>query len=191
MHQSKSPGPDGLNPAFFQSFWNIIGVDVYKFCQNFMSTGELSMEVNKTTVCLIPKVKQPRIMTELRPISLCNVLVRVLSKVLANRLKPCLRSLISDKQGAFVDGRLLNDNALIAFEVNHCMKRRTQGKSGVAGVKIDISKAYDRLEWAFIRSMMDKFGFHAVWIDRVMKLVQTESYESWHNRVLAHIWDYL
>lgn len=139
------------------------------------------MVVNKTTVCLISKVKHPQSMTELRPISLCNVLVKILSKVLSNRLKPCLKSLISDRQSAFVEGRLLTDNALITFEVNHFMKRRTQGKSGVAGLKIDISKAYDRLEWAFIRSMMDKFGFHAIWVDRVMKLVQTVSYNFVHN----------
>lgn len=181
MHPDKSPGPDGLNPSFFQSFWSIIGMDVFKFCQDFMNTGELPREVNQTTVCLIPKVKQPQSMTELRPISLCNVLVRILSKVLSNRLKPCLNLLISDKQSAFVEGRLLTDNALIAFEINHFMKRRKQGKSGVAGLNVDISKAYDRLEWSFIRNMMDKFGFHVTWVERVMKLVQTVSYNFVHN----------
>lgn len=132
-------------------------------------------------MCLIPKVKTPQLMTELRPISLCNVLVRVLSKVLANRLKPCLTSLISDKQSAFVEGRLLTDNALIAFEINHFMKRHTQGKSGIAGLKIDISKAYDRLEWGFIRNMMEKFGFNTTWINRVMGLIQSVSYSFLHS----------
>ncbi|XP_074378170.1 uncharacterized protein LOC141719694 [Apium graveolens] len=86
-------------------------------------------------------------------------------KVLETRLKPCIRSLISDRQSVFVNGRLLTDNALIAFEVNHFMKRRKQGKSG-SRLKIDISKAYDRPKWAFIRSMMDKFGLHTIWVDR-------------------------
>lgn len=85
-------------------------------------------------------------MTELRPISLCNVLLRILSKVMENRLKPCLKDVISDKQSAFIEGRLLTDNALIAFEINHYMKRKTRGKNGVVGLKIDISKAFDRLE---------------------------------------------
>lgn len=128
----------------------MVGPDVVKFCQRFMETGELPNGVNGTIVCLIPKFKIPQTMAKLRPILLCNVLMRILSKVLSNRLKPCLGSLISDKQSAFVEGRLLSDNALIAFEVNHYMRRRTQGKSGVAGLKIDISKAYDRLEWGFI-----------------------------------------
>lgn len=94
MHPEKSPGPDGLNPAFFQTFWNIVGHDVVKVCQRFMSTGELPVGLNHTLVCLIPKVKQPQSMGELRPISLCNVVVRILSKVLANRLKPCLGTLV-------------------------------------------------------------------------------------------------
>lgn len=85
-------------------------------------------------------------MTDLRPISLCNVLVRILSKVLANRPKPCLNLLILDKQSAFIEGTLLNDNDQIAFEVNHYMRRLSRGNKGIICFKIDISKAYDRLE---------------------------------------------
>ena len=181
MHPDKSPGPDGLNPGFFQSFWNLLGGDVVKFCQEFMNTGELPVGVNQTVVCLIPKVKVPQAMTELRPISLCNVLIRIFSKVLSNRLKACLRSLISDRQSAFLEGRLLTDNAIIAFEVNHYMKRHTQGKSGITGLKIDISKAYDGLEWGFIRNMMGRFGFNETWIDKIMGLVQSVTYSFLQN----------
>lgn len=117
MHPEKSPGVDGMNPAFFQTYWTIVGLDVTLFCQNFFSTGVLMDDVNRTLVCLLPKVKEPNRMTNLRPISLCNVLMRILMKVMANRLWECLPGLISDKQGAFVEGRLLTDNALIAFEL--------------------------------------------------------------------------
>lgn len=96
-------------------------------------------------------------------------------------MKLCLTSLVSDKQSAFIEGRSLTDNAFIAFEINHYMKRHTQGKLGIAGLKIDISKAYDRLEWGFIRSMMEKFGFNMTWINRVMKLVQSVSYTFLQN----------
>lgn len=125
MHPEKAPGYDGLNPAFYQAFWSVIEKDVVRFCQDFFDTGELASEFNRTMVCLIPKVKQPEHMSDLRLISLCTVLVRVLSKVLANRLKTCLPNLISVNQSAFVEGRLLTDNALIAFEINHYIKRRT------------------------------------------------------------------
>lgn len=181
MHPSKSPGPDGLNPAFYQTYWSIVGTDVFNFCKDFMLTGELPPGVNNTLVCLIPKIKQPQYMTQLRPISLCNVLMRILSKVLTNRLKPCLHSIISDKQSAFVEGRLLTDNAIIAYEVNHYIRRKTQGKYGVAGLKIDVSKAFDRLEWGFIENMLVKFGFQPLWINRIMACVTTVSYSFLHN----------
>lgn len=153
MHAEKAPGYDGLNPAFYQTYWSVVEEDVVGFCKHFFATGELQPEFNRTLVCLILKVKKPKQMSELRPISLCNVLFRILSKVLANRVKTCLPRLISANQSAFIEGRLLTDNALIAFEVNHYIKCRTHGRNGVAGLKIDISKAYDRLEWNFIEGI--------------------------------------
>lgn len=120
--------------------------DVTRFCSSFFETGELPGGINRTLVCLIPKVRKPKHMLDLRPILLCNVLMRILSKVMKNRLKPCLQSIIFESQSALIEGRLLTDNSLIAFEINHYIRRKTQGKSGVAGLKIDVSKAYDRLE---------------------------------------------
>lgn len=92
------------------------------FCRNFMSMGVLPDEINKSLVCLILKIKVPQTMGDLRPISLSNVLVRILSEFMANRLKNCLGSIVSEKQSAFIQGRLLTDNALIEFEINHYMK---------------------------------------------------------------------
>lgn len=183
MHTDKSPGRDGLNPAFYQTFWHIVGPDVVQLCQTYLKTGELPTGINSTVVCLIPKKKNPQIMQDLRPISLCNVVIRVLSKVLSNRLKTCLGNIIFESQSAFIEGRLLTDNALIAFEVNHYIRRRTQGKNGIVGLKIDISKAYDRLEWGFLRDMMEKFGFREAWVDRILKLVCSVSYSFLHNGV--------
>lgn len=181
MHPDKSPGPDGLNPGFFQSFWTMVGTDVTWFCQEFWATGVLSEGVNEALVILIPKVKIPQTMSDIRPIFLCNVLVSILSKVLANRLKSRLASIVSDKQSAFIEGRLLSNNAMIAYEINHFMRRKTQGHTGIAGLKIDTSKAYDRLEWGFIRNMMEKFGFNGIWIDRIMQFITSVTYTFIHN----------
>ncbi|KAL8112353.1 hypothetical protein AgCh_019886 [Apium graveolens] len=181
MHGDKSPGPDGLNPTFYQSFWHIVGVDVMRFCNEFIVEGVLPEGVNHTLACLIPKTKQPEKMQDMRPISLCNVLFRVLSKVLENWLKPCLSSIISDKQSAFIQGRLLTDNALMALEINHYIKRKTQGKKGVARLKLDVSKAYDRLEWGFLEQMLAKFGFSGDWIAQVMLCIKTVSYSFIYN----------
>lgn len=99
--------------------------------------------MNEALGALIPKVKTPQTMSDIRPTFLCNVMVRILSKVLANRLKSSLASIISDKQSAFIEGRLLSDNVMVAYEINHFMRGKTQGQTGIAGLKIDISKAYD------------------------------------------------
>lgn len=126
-------------------------------------------------------MKQPKKVADLKPISLCNVLMRILSKVMANRIKLTLNVLVSEKQSAFIDGRLLTDNALIAYEINHYIHRKTQEKIGVAGLKVDVSKAYDRLEWSFIESMLERFAFPVVWIERIMQCVKTVSYSFIRN----------
>lgn len=89
-------------------------------------------------------------MTDLRPISLCNVVYKVVSKVLANRLKRVIDKVISDTQSAFIPGRLITDNVMISYVVMHYMKRKTHGRNGWMDLKIDISKAYDRVEWDFL-----------------------------------------
>ena len=78
------------------------------------------------------------------------MLFKIITKVIANRLKTTLPVIISKAQSAFVPGRLITDNIMIAFEINHFLKRKTQGKDGVAALKIDMSKAYDRVEWSFL-----------------------------------------
>ncbi|XP_074346113.1 uncharacterized protein LOC141684875 [Apium graveolens] len=85
------------------------------------------------------------------------------------------------KQSAFIEGRLLTDNALVAYEINHYIHRKTQGRTRVAALKVDVSKAYDRLEWSYIESMMGRYGFPSIWIERVMQCVKTVSYSFLRN----------
>lgn len=104
MHPDKSPGPDGFNPAFYQKFWPIIGDDIFKACVHWLSEGSFPSKLNDTCVTLIPKCDNPVTVKDLRPISLCNV-YKILSKVLCNRLKRVLPTLIDKAQSAFVAGR--------------------------------------------------------------------------------------
>ena len=90
---------------------------------------------------MIPKVKNPEKVTKFRLISLCNVIYKIVSKVIANRLKPWLNSLISETQSTFIAGRLINDNILIAFESLHHMKTGCFGKKNFMALKFDMSKA--------------------------------------------------
>lgn len=176
MHPSKAPGPDGFSPGFYQKFWPLVGNDVTAAIINFMESDSNIQQINRTHVVLIPKVKTPQCLSQLRPISLCNVLYKMGSKVLANRLKPLLHQLISPFQSAFVPGRLISDNSLIAFEIAHFLKRKNEGKVGYGALKLDMSKAYDRVEWAFLESAMIKMGFQQSWVVWIMRCIRTVSY---------------
>lgn len=115
-------------------------------------------------------------MKNLRPITLCNVVYKLVSKVVANQLRKILPDIISLNQSAFVPGRLITDNILIAYEMTHYMQNKRSGRDGVAAVKLDMSKAYDRVEWHFLQRMMEKMGFEKQWIELVMKCVMTVKY---------------
>ena len=99
--------------------------------------------LNSTYICLILKVKCPQKITEFQLISLCNVIYKIVSKVIANKLKGVLLEVISDAQNAFVPGRQITDNILVAFEIMHHLNQRRKGKKGLMAIKLDMSKAYD------------------------------------------------
>ena len=111
-----------------------------------------------------------------RPISLCNVIYKLISKVLANRLKSLLPSIVSENQSAFQARRVITDNILMAFETLHYMKTQQNGSTGFMALKLDISKAYDRVEWSFLECLLRKLGFHNRWVDLMMECITTVSY---------------
>ena len=101
MEPFSAPGPDGMPPTFFQTYWSIVGDDVSSAVLNCLNNCFFPAEINHTFITLIPKVKCPEKIFEFRPISLCNVIYKLLSKVLANRLHGVLPSIISENQSAF------------------------------------------------------------------------------------------
>lgn len=130
MHPDKSPGPNSFSSGFYQKFWSIISTDMVGMVQKFFITGRLDEQIGDANIVLIPKKKNPVNMMDLRPISLCSVVYKVISKVLANRLKTMLNGIISETQCAFILGRLITDNIIVSYEVMHFMKRKTR-KGGV------------------------------------------------------------
>ena len=176
MHPTKAPGSDGMSPIFFKHYWNIVGPEVVKCVLSSLNSGRMPCGLNETYICLIPKVKSPQKMTDFRPISLCNVVYKLISKVLANRLKGVLDAVIDESQSAFVPGRLITDNVIVAFETMHCIDQRKKGKEALMAVKLDMSKAYDRVEWVYLEAMMRKMGFHERWISLIMMCVTMVSY---------------
>ena len=144
MNPTKAPGPDGMNPLFFQKYWYIVGTDVSNAVLDCINFGKFLQSINFSHISLIPKKKNPELMSHFRPISLCNVIFKLVSKVLANRLKRILGRIISDFQNAFVAERVIIDNILISFEILHYMKSKCQGNIAHMAFKLDMSKTYDR-----------------------------------------------
>jgi hypothetical protein len=176
MHPLKAPGPDGFSASFFQKHWATVGPGVREAVLHFLHTGIFDSSLNATYIALIPKVSPASKVTDFRPISLCNVLYKLIAKVLANRLKKVLPSVISRHQSAFIPGRLISDNVLVAYEALHTMKTRLKGKKGFMAIKLDMSKAYDRVEWEFLEAIMRKLGFAERWIQLLMACVRSVSY---------------
>ena len=153
-----------------------MGIDVSFAILDFLNSGRMLGSINFTHIVLIPKVTSPQRMSQFRPISLCNVLYKIASKVLVNRMKYILPQVISDSQSAFVLGRMITDNVIIAFETIHYLKNLRVGNNAQMAVKLDMSKAYDRVEWNFLEAIMLKLGFHGRWVQLIMVCVTTVSY---------------
>ena len=124
MHPSKSLGPDGMSPFFFQRFWPIVGPDVTSAVLSVLHSGHCLRKMQHSHMVLIPKKSNPKYITEYQPISLGNVVAHVVSKVIANCVKTILPSVILDSQSAFIPNRLITDNTSVAYEMLHCMQNR-------------------------------------------------------------------
>lgn len=114
-------------------------------CLQVLNEGGNLAPLNHTFIALISKVNKPKKVTEFRPISLCNVIYRIIAKTMANRLKQILNDIISPTQSAFVPGRLIMDNLVIGYECLNKIRQSRSKKRGLVALKTDISKAYDRI----------------------------------------------
>lgn len=121
-------------------------------------------------------MNNPISVNDFKLISLCNVIYKIISKVLANRLKKVLHDIISSTQSAFIPGRLITDNIMVAFVVLHTMKTKQKGGIGNKALKLDMSKAYDKIEWRYLEVIMKKMGFEEKLIKLIMRCVNSVSY---------------
>ncbi|KAL9690838.1 hypothetical protein QQ045_011249 [Rhodiola kirilowii] len=177
MSPLKAPGVDGFPALFYQKNWGNIRGYVMAYVRDFWRNGVLEDRLNKTLIVLIPKKKDADRMEDLRPISLCTVAMKIITKILAGRLQGILDRVISVSQCAFIKGRIITDNFIVAHEISHFLKRCRSRKEFFASIKVDMSKAYDRVEWSFLEQVMERMGFTDKWINRVMLCVRTVTYQ--------------
>ena len=154
----------------------MVGPAIVKEIQAFFVSGHLPSSLNTTHVRLIPKTTGAKGVADYRPIALCNVFYKIISKLLSIRLKAVLPCIISENQSAFIPGRAISDNLLITHETLHYLKMSTAEKKCAMAVKTDMSKAYDRVEWNFIRIVFQRLGFHDKYTNLILQCITTVSY---------------
>lgn len=130
MTPFKAPGPDGLGACFYQNTWNTTRNTITREIVHFLSTGKMDSRLNETSIVLIPKVTSPENVKQFRPISLCNVSYKIITKVITNRMQKIIPSIIGPMQSSFVQGRQISDNITIYQEVLHAMRNK-KGKKGM------------------------------------------------------------
>ncbi|GJZ08736.1 RNA-directed DNA polymerase, eukaryota, reverse transcriptase zinc-binding domain protein [Tanacetum coccineum] len=173
IDDSKSPGPDGFTAAFFKQVWRIAGVDICNAVKEFFSSGKMLGELNANLVSLILKIQTPNKVTDFKPIA-DNVLYKCISKVLINRLKTSLGNLVSCNQSAFIPGRHIQDNILLTQKIIRGYNRKGGPKR--MAFKIDIQKAYDTVNWDFLKKVLEGFGYHEKMVNWVMQYVTTAAF---------------
>lgn len=176
MGPLKALGSDGFPALFYQKFWRIVGKDVGNMILDVLNNNMDPSCLNHTLIALIPKVKCPEDFSQSWPISLCNVTMKIVTKSIANRLKLVLPDLISEQQSAFVPRRFITNNAIIAFEIFHYLTKKKKGIKGYFALKLHMTKAYDKMEWSFIKEVMENLNFPKSFSDLIMRCISTVSF---------------
>ncbi|KAK4382666.1 Transposon TX1 uncharacterized protein [Sesamum angolense] len=157
IEEDRAPGPYGYSSGFFKAAWPVVGEEITAAVMDFFTTSRLLKQINATLITLIPKVCAPSLVADFRPISCCNDIYKIITKILVLRIRGVLDKIISPSQTAFVPGRSISDNVLLAQELfsgyNQC---RLPPR---CALKVDLRKAYDTVEWDFLLATLQLFGF--------------------------------
>ncbi|XP_074271380.1 uncharacterized protein LOC141595316 [Silene latifolia] len=170
----KSPGPDGYTSKFFKDAWGEVGKEVIQAIQDFFTHGKLLKQLNATSLTLIPKCDRPQTVLQFHPITCCNVIYKVISKLLCSRLAEVLPQLVDKNQGAFIQHRSIQENILIYEDLIRLYERPSPSPRCM--FKIDLQKAYDTVEWEFVDKLMKMLKFPEGFRSKVMQCITTASF---------------
>lgn len=176
MNPFKALGSDGLQAGFFQGQWHFISDSFCSLILDIFRNPEKVSEINQTLITVIPKVDPVVNIRNFRPISLCNISYKVISKILARRLRLLMGSLVNPCQSSFIPQRQSRDNIIMAQEIFHSMRMK-RGKKWWMAVKLDLEKAYDRLNWSLIKETLQDIGLPSPFINMVWHCISSPSIE--------------
>lgn len=156
----KAPRPNGFTFAFLKKHWETVGPDIYMVVKQFENTGKVDRGCNSSFIILIPKLGDPNTSNDYRPISLIGCLYKIISKVLAERLKSVVSHVIKPIQSAFIKDRNILDGPLL---INEVISLHKKSKSKAFLFKIDFEKAFNCINWDYLDSIMDQIDFGQKW----------------------------
>ncbi|KAK3217930.1 hypothetical protein Dsin_011900 [Dipteronia sinensis] len=170
MDASSALGPDGFSGGFYQRCWEVVGSDVVLAVQSFFRTGVVFPGLNSSFIVLLPKLKDSILIDQFCPIVLSNFLFKISSKILADRLAQIAARIVSPHQFGFIRDRHIEDCIALASDYVNVTHKKCYG--GNLAMEIDIHKAFDTLDWSFLRRVLQAFGFSLVfidWIDSILR----------------------
>jgi hypothetical protein len=169
----RSPGPDGWTSEFFCFFFELVGEELLQMVEDTRIKGKIAGSINSTFLVLIPKESSPVSFADFRPISLCNLIYKIISKVISNRIKPFLGRCLSAEQLGFLKGRRIHDAIGAAHECLHSIKQKNL-KALV--MKLDLKKAFDCIDWDFLRLILHAVGFGDNFSSWILACVTTANF---------------
>jgi hypothetical protein len=166
----KALGPDGFTTNFFHHCWHLVPEEVWQIIEDSRCLGQVLLALNTTITTLIPKEELVTHPKQLRPIALCNVIYKIITKVITLRLKPILPFIISHEQSRYVEGRQIKDSVILSYEVIHSLK-----STSILDmlIKLDLSKSFDKLSWQYMSSLLLAISFDAEWVNWIMNLTSS------------------
>ena len=169
MNADSAPGPDGYSGHFFQACWDVVGLDVVRAVRSFFQSGYILPNLNSSFVALIPKVQEADVITQFRPIAMANFSFKIITRILADRLAPISSRIILPNQFAFLKGRQISDCIFLTSECVNLLDNKCRG--GNVAIKFDVAKAFDTLNWDFLRRVLNAFGFHATFVEWISSIL--------------------